>query len=90
MVALEHGKVDKQILEYLMVQYQGLAKKLRDIWKKGRERELDCHALEHRLLEQVLYTGAYVGERQELFMYREIMILCFARHLSSRARMIIL
>ena len=67
MVALEHGKVDKQILEYLMVQYQGLAKKLRDIWKKGRERELDCHALEHRLLEQVLYTGAYVGERQELF-----------------------
>jgi len=68
-LALQRGKADRITLEYLGVHYEGLAKRLRDIWRRSMEQGLDCAVLEERVLSQLLYSGAYIGERQEIFRH---------------------
>ncbi len=63
------GKYDNTILNYLTMYYRGSTKLMRDIWKAGQEQETDILALSEFLLVQMLYTGAYVGERMEIFHY---------------------
>ncbi len=63
------GKYDGNILGYLVMHYRGLIKDMRDIWKAARAFEVECYALCERILIQMLYTGAFVGEKQEIFRY---------------------
>lgn len=63
------GKYDSCILRHLVHHYQGNTKEMRDIWKAARSFEVDSYELCERMLLQMLYTGAFVGEKMEIFDY---------------------
>ncbi len=63
------GKYDSTILEYLVMHYRGLTRNMRDIWKAARAFDLDCFRLSERILVQMLGTGAFVGEKMDIFHY---------------------
>lgn len=65
----QRGKYDSTILEYLGQHYQGMTRNMRDIWKAARSFDMDCYGLSERILIQMLYSGAFVGERMEIFRY---------------------
>lgn len=65
--AFRAGKYDMTVLTYLTKVYQGTTKELRNIWKAAVNFEVDTHDLEERLLVQMLYTGSFVGEKQDIF-----------------------
>ena len=46
-----------------------MTRNLRDIWKASRAFGLDCYDLSEKILVQMLYSGAFVGERMEIFLY---------------------
>ena len=61
------GKKDGIILSYLASYYRGQCKDLRNIWKMSGGYGVDRKVLEERMLIQMLYSGAFVGERGEIF-----------------------
>lgn len=63
------GKYDSTVLEYLNRYYEGLTKELRDVWKAARAFDLNCYEISERILAQMLYSGAFVGEKMEIFRY---------------------
>ncbi len=65
--AFATGKYDENILRYLVKYYCGTLKEMRDIWKAARSFRVDTYALCSRMLVQVLYTEAYIGEKVEVF-----------------------
>ncbi len=67
--AFRKGKYDSNILEYLARYYNGMSKDMRDIWKTAQSFEVDCYGLSERILVQMLYSGAFVGEKMEIFCY---------------------
>lgn len=64
---VKKGKYDENILRYLIRFFSGSMKDMRDIWKTAEDFGMDTHALCERMIEQMLYTGAYVGERSDIF-----------------------
>ncbi|MCM1569202.1 MAG: DUF5717 family protein [Roseburia sp.] len=63
------SKYNHAILEYLCRHFSGMSKDMRDIWKTARDFGVDCYYLSERILLQMLYTGAFVGEKMEIFRY---------------------
>ncbi len=63
------GKYDSCIIQYLAEYAQGTTKELRNIWKAARSYGLEAHRLSERILLQMLFSGAFVGERMEIFDY---------------------
>lgn len=63
------GKYDSTILDYLGRYYMGMTRNMRDIWKAARSFDTDCYRLSERILVQMLYSGAFVGEKMEIFRY---------------------
>ncbi len=63
------GKYDSTVLEYLTRYYEGMTKNMRDIWKAAKSFDVDCYKLSERMLVQMLYSGAFVGEKMEIFHY---------------------
>ena len=61
------GKKDGIILSYLASYYKGQCKDLRNIWKMSGGYGVDRKVLEERMIIQMLYSGAFVGERGEIF-----------------------
>ena len=61
------GKYSEKVLEYLVKYFEGSAKELRNIWKAAKEMELDTWLLGERILVQIMYTGAFIGERMDIF-----------------------
>ncbi|MCR4793099.1 MAG: DUF5717 family protein [Lachnospiraceae bacterium] len=61
------GKKDGIILKYLSSYYRGQCKDLRNIWKMSGGYGVDRRLIEERMLIQMLYSGAFVGERNEIF-----------------------
>ena len=55
------------MLQYLIAHYEGNSKSLRDIFKAASNFELDVYALSERLLMQILFTKAYIGDETEIF-----------------------
>ena len=49
--------------------YRGSVRSMRDIWKAAKSFDVDCYKLSERMLVQMLYTGAFVGEKMEIFRY---------------------
>ena len=67
MYLFRRKKATAGVLEYLGECAQGNCKELRDIWKVLREEKMDSSMLEERILVQLLYTGAFVGEKAAIF-----------------------
>lgn len=63
------GKYDGNVLRYLATYHRGMTKELRDIWKAAKDFEVDRYYLCERMLIQMLYTGAFIGEKMEIFRY---------------------
>lgn len=65
----EKGKYDSLTLEYLTLYYRGMTRGMRDIWKAAKSFDIDRYRLAERILLQMLYSGAFVGEKMEIFRY---------------------
>lgn len=63
------GKYDSTVLQYLVLYYKGMTKNLRDLWRAAKAFDIDCYGLCERILLQMLYSGAFVGEKMEIFRY---------------------
>lgn len=66
-MAFRAGKYDERLLEYLCRHFRGTSKEMRDVWKAAEAFGIDTYGLCERILLQLLYTGAYVGEREQIF-----------------------
>ncbi|MCM1087084.1 MAG: DUF5717 family protein [Muribaculaceae bacterium] len=64
---LKKGKYDDTILSYLIGHFNGSIKDMRDIWKAAVSFGVDSYELAERIIVQMLYTGAYIGEKMEIF-----------------------
>ncbi len=67
--AFSKGKYDGRILQYLVRNYRGAIREMRDIWRSAVSFGVDSYELCERMLVQMLYTGAYVGEKMDIFSY---------------------
>lgn len=65
--AFANGKYDEVLLRYLVENFNGLTKQLRNVWKAARNFDIDTFPLMERLLIQMLYTHTTVGEKEEIF-----------------------
>ena len=65
--AFINGKYDEVTLSYLVENFNGLTKELRNLWKAAKDFGLDTYTLKERLLVQMLYTHTTVGEKEEIF-----------------------
>lgn len=65
--AFEAGRYDNCILRYLVHFYKGLSRQMRNIWKAAGSFEVDTYELSERILVQMMYTGAFVGDKTEIF-----------------------
>ena len=65
----EKGKYDSTVLEYLSLYYRGMTRNMRDIWKAAKAFDIDRYKLTEKILVQMLYSGAFVGEKTEIFHY---------------------
>lgn len=61
------GKYDQTVLQYLAMYYHGTIKEMRNIWKAAVGFEVDTHNLEERMIVQMLYTRAFIGEKEDIF-----------------------
>ena len=66
-LAFDAGKYDDNLLNYLVKHYQGTVKAMRDLWKAGMAFGVDTYEIGERILVQILYSGAYIGEKTEVF-----------------------
>ncbi len=67
--AFGREKYDGTVLQYLSMYYRGMTRNMRDIWKAARSFGVDCYRLSETILVQMLYSGAFVGEKMEIFHY---------------------
>ena len=65
--AFRNGKYDNHVLEFLQDRFRGTVREMRDVWKAAASFGLDTYALTGRMLSQMLYSGAYVGEKLDIF-----------------------
>lgn len=66
-MAFRAGKYDENILQYLCLYFKGTCKEMRDIWKAAEGFGVDVYSLGERILVQLLYSGAHVGEKTTIF-----------------------
>lgn len=67
--AFSREKYNGTVLEYLAMHYRGMTKNMRDIWKAARAFGVECYRLSEAILVQMLYSGAFVGEKMDIFHY---------------------
>lgn len=65
--AVKKGKYDENVLNYLIRFFSGSVKEMRDIWKTAEDFGMDTYALCERMIVQMLYTGAHVGDKAEIY-----------------------
>ena len=63
------GKYDERILSYLIRFFAGNLKQMRDIWTAAVSFELDATEIAERIILQILFSNAYISNRQEIFSY---------------------
>ncbi len=64
---VQKGKYDDNVLNYLVQWFRGTIKEMRDVWRIAQSFGVDTFKLCERMLVQMLYTGAHVGEKLEIF-----------------------
>ena len=62
-------KYDENILEFLITYYDGPVKVMADIFRVGREFNLDVRELAERMLMQVVITNAYLENLDSIFQF---------------------
>lgn len=67
--AFRRGRYDSRMIQYLAAYARGSTKELRDIWRAARSFDVDCYRLSERILLQMLFSGAFVGEKMAVFDY---------------------
>ncbi len=67
--AFKRGRYNSVLLEYICLYFRGMTKDMRDVWKAAQSFEVNCYELCERMLVQMLYSGAFVGEKLEIFRY---------------------
>ena len=65
--AFERGKYNQEVLEYLSRHYKGLSKNLRNVWRATASFDLDTYEVCERILLQILDTGAYIGDEEDIY-----------------------
>ena len=65
--AFKNGKYDSNTIGYLVDNFGGLTKELRDLWKAAKAFDADCHMLTEKLIIQMLFTRTFVGEKEIIF-----------------------
>lgn len=65
--AFRAGKYDESLLTYLCRYFKGTCREMRDIWKAAEGFGIDTYELCERILVQMLYTGAHIGEKADIF-----------------------
>jgi hypothetical protein len=65
--AFRSGKYDEQLLNFLIANYNGTAREMRDIWKAAESFGLDTYSISERLIIHMLNCGSFVGEKMEIF-----------------------
>jgi len=65
--AFERGKYNQEVLEYLVRHYKGLSKNLRNVWRAAASFDLDTYEVCERILLQILETGAYIGDEEDIY-----------------------
>lgn len=66
-MAFKAGKYDENLLDYLCRYFKGTSREMWEIWKAAEAFGMDTYELCERILLQMLYTGAFVGEVDEIF-----------------------
>jgi hypothetical protein len=61
------NKYNEVILGYMSRYYESTLRELKEIWRACRDFDADVSLIEGRILEQMLETGAYIGEKDEIF-----------------------
>lgn len=64
---VKKGKYDENVLKYLIRYFSGSIKDMRDIWKIAGDFGMDTYELCERMIVQMLYTGAHVGEKMDIY-----------------------
>ncbi len=65
--AFRKGKYDGNLIAYLVHFYQGMLWQLREIWRAATDFEVDTYEISERILVQMMFSGAFIGERAEIF-----------------------
>ena len=65
--AFKNGKYDSNTLTYLVDNFGGLTRELRDLWKASKAFDADCRMLTEKLIIQMLFTRTFVGEKEAIF-----------------------
>lgn len=63
---VQRGKYDENVLGYLVRYFSGSIKDMRDMWNTAESFGVNTYALCERMLAQMLYTGAHVGDKIEI------------------------
>lgn len=66
-MAFKAGKYDENLLNYLCRFFRGTCREMRDVFKAAEGFGVDTYEISERILIQMLYTGAHVGEKIEIF-----------------------
>ncbi|MDO4188114.1 MAG: DUF5717 family protein [Lachnospiraceae bacterium] len=65
--AFKNGKYDGNTIDYLVNNYGGLTKELRDLWRAAKSFDTQCYVLTEKLIIQMLFTRTTVGEKEYIF-----------------------
>lgn len=65
--AFQKGKYNSTLLQTLCACFCGTTREMRDVYNVALSMEVDVEELSERLLLQMLYTGAFVGEQTDIF-----------------------
>lgn len=65
--AFSKGKNDEQLIAYLVRNFEGTVKEMRDIWRAASAYGIDTYAFVEKMLVQMLYSGSFIGERIDIF-----------------------
>lgn len=65
--AFHKGKYDSNLIIYLVHFYRGMLWQLEEIWKAAVSFEVETYEICERILVQTMFSGAYIGERTEIF-----------------------
>lgn len=65
--AYKKGKYDETILRYLIGNFEGPIKEMRNIWKSAKEFLVEVFPICEKMIEQMLFTGSYIAERMQVY-----------------------
>lgn len=61
------GKYDEIMLKYLVMNYRGMTRDMRKIFKAAEDFDVDIYSMCENLIIQMLYTGYFISERMDIY-----------------------